>query len=86
MNKNPQHDIINPPGQINNSKELDSMAYKSHPKTLGDVIDNVLYSEKLNYKKKLSFDDWFKQYNEEFGLPPADVIARAAWNAAQENK
>ena len=37
-------------------------------------------------QKKLTFEQWFKEYNIKYGLPPAQVVAEAAWKAAQENK
>ena len=33
-------------------------------------------------EKKLTFDEWFAQYNEKYGLPPAYTIAKDAWGAA----
>lgn len=30
----------------------------------------------------MTFDEWFTKYNNTYGLPPAYVMAEAAWNAA----
>lgn len=73
MTFQPAHkDTNNPPGQIKN--EI----------TLTDYIQRVIEQE--TPKKKLSFDEWFYRYNKEYGLPPAQVVAEAAWKAGQENK
>ena len=32
----------------------------------------------------MTFDEWFVEYNKTNGLPPAHVVAEAAWNAAIE--
>lgn len=80
MNK-PAH-LSGTAGQIDNSKELDKLAYKSRPKTLGDVIDNVLVSEQQLSKKKLSFDDW---WNDAYTGSTEREYAEYIWKAAQEN-
>lgn len=30
----------------------------------------------------MTFDEWLVEYNKQQGLPPAHVVAEAAWNAA----
>lgn len=30
----------------------------------------------------LTFKEWFEEYNRQYGLPPADVVAKAAWEYA----
>lgn len=51
----------NPPGQIDNSEELDTLSYKP-VKTLGDYIDNTIKHEAMldfmANKKKLTFDEF----------------------------
>ncbi len=54
-------------------------------KKLSDYITNVLKEEGLEPKKKLTFDEWVKGYNLAYGTPPVWVVAKAAWEAAQEN-
>lgn len=49
--------------------------------TLGDYYER---KEKA-YKEKLTFEEWFADYNEKNGLPPAYVVAKHAWEVAQEN-
>lgn len=79
-------------GQIVNNEELDKMSYKSHPRTLGDVIDNVLLNEQQS-KKKLTFNEWFnsteqeiKWYScyDEYSGSIYELMEKA-WDAAQEN-
>lgn len=77
-----EHDTENPPGQINNSKEVHKLAYKRE-KTLGDIIDNVKKHDEI-VKKRLTFSEWWKKNRDWFG----DITTTDAadiWNAAQEN-
>lgn len=65
------------------------MGYKSHPKTLGDVIDNVMFQEKALAKKKQSFEEWFTErylISVEEANGKALNGLRECWKAAQENK
>jgi hypothetical protein len=70
------------------------MSYKSHPKTLGDYIDNVVADEqslekemkdKKANKPKLTFEEWLRTVC--FQAPTAEAydLAKDAWKAAQEN-
>ena len=87
MNKRPELDIVNPPGQIDNSKELDKMVYKKG--TLGEYIDKTLKHEAMLdrqwNKKKLTFDEWLKTVFFQAPTPEAYDLAKDAWKAAQEN-
>lgn len=56
----------------------------------GQIVNDMLLSDYIERKQqaatpKMNFEQWFKQYNAQHGLPPAYVVARAAWEAAQEN-
>lgn len=56
--------------------------------TLEDYIHRKQRTAAFNavaQEKKMTFEEWFKQYNQSFGLPPAYEVAEAAWKAAQEN-
>ena len=33
----------------------------------------------------VAFVKWFEEYNKKYGLPPAHVVAQAAWEAALNN-
>lgn len=32
----------------------------------------------------LTFKEWFAEYNRQYGMPPADVVAKAAWDYAYQ--
>ena len=49
--------------------------------TLGQYIER---KEKA-YKEKMTFEEWFAEYNEKNGLPSHYTVAKYAWKAAQEN-
>lgn len=60
------------------------------PKTLGDVVKQMEESEQKLLKKKLSFEEWFRDnlYDENIGVVENGIkrhSAKMAWNAAQEN-
>lgn len=91
MNKRPWLDTHHPPGQTVNTEELDKLAYKAHPKTLGDYIDNVLATEKDTNIKKLSFEEWMLQLARNklpLQIPFDDwyICMQEAWIAGQANK
>jgi hypothetical protein len=57
--------------------------------TLGDYIarkQQAAAFDSVAQENKLSFEQWFKQINEQHGLPPAYTLAKWAWRAGQENK
>lgn len=81
MNNIPAHkqtDSTKVPGQIVNQE----VGLRANETTLAHYIER---KQKV-YSPKLSFVEWFAQYNEKHGLPPAYIIAKDAWEAAQENK
>lgn len=43
------------------------------------------YIERKTDKEDLNFVKWFAAYNEKYGLPPAYIVAKAAWEAALSN-
>ena len=43
------------------------------------------YIERKTDKNNVDFVKWFAAYNEKYGLPPAYILARAAWEAALNN-
>lgn len=56
--------------------------------TLGDYIHRKRRAaafDEVAQEKKMTFEEWFKQYNQQVGLPPAYEVAEAAWKAGQEN-
>ena len=76
----PAHkNLKNPPGQIVNEIP--------RSKTIGGIIDRVMRSEAQPIKKKLSFDEWYKQHWKECKNGTFDLHDTYAliWKAAQEN-
>lgn len=65
----PETNVKNPPGQIKPDQ------------TLGDYLHRK-YPEKV-VQKKLTFDEWWHQNNDEHTYYERD---RKIWKAAQENK
>jgi hypothetical protein len=73
----PELDTKNPPGQ-------QTHVPKEHQQ-LSDYIRSINRREALDTvaaEKKTTFDKWFAEYTKQHGLPPAYVVAEAAWNAA----
>lgn len=75
IRKHPRHDTNTPAGQIVNDI-----------KTIGDYVEKVMQQEFP--KKKLTFEEWWKNKPEIYGDKPFEYMvdaAEAAWNASKEN-
>jgi len=79
MNKRPERDTTNPPGQIVNTPP--------EHKLLSDYIQSIVRKDAFDTvakEKKLTFEEWWEQWIDKqfFYKPTIEKI----WNAAQENK
>jgi hypothetical protein len=84
MNKRPECDTTNPPGQIVNPV---GTPYIPKPGTLGMYIDKALKHEamldRISGKKKLTFSEWIATGYRL--LPEGSDALEECWKAAQEN-
>lgn len=74
-------DTIHPPGQVVNKVEAHQQ--------LSNYIRSIKRRDAFDQvakENKLSFEQWWRQYNAEHGLPPAYIVAGHAWAAGQSNK
>jgi hypothetical protein len=56
--------------------------------TLADYVQRKTRKEAfntVNHERKLTFEQWFEEYTKQHGMPPAYMVAKHAWQAAQEN-
>ena len=79
-----QLDPMKKPGQV--TSPYDMWPTKSHGRIINDVtLADYIARKEVAYAPRLTFEQWFKCYNELNGLPPAYEVAKAAWNASKEN-
>ncbi len=78
----PQHNTEDPPGQYTNPIDMSAI-----PKKLGDIIDKIKKEEEIfmNGKKKLSFEEWYKENIGWNTFLDKDLLCEL-WYTAQENK
>jgi hypothetical protein len=64
-----QTDPAKAPGQVKSEHTLGEYIAKKYPPEIKHSMS--------------SFDEWFYAYTLKYGLPPAYIVANAAWNAAK---
>ena len=74
MHKQGRYDTTTPPGSAKLGERL------------SEYVNNVLKEEGLEPKKKLTFDEWFKDYGfrNQLAYAARDYL-RIAWEVGQEN-